>query len=170
MDMAAILVMWPGPFEQSVVASSHGGSICNLASTGPVISEEKRMSTHTYLPTDDLRLRWAQNESHNKQLTFYAVKMISFILFRWAVYPAKCTLASSNAPLYVDYLNNPPGTYYHSEFITNIIRIHVNLKCGVQNTKISGNQYKAKEWCHWLSVYTSRYRRQENSARVIPQL
>ena len=31
----------PGPFEQTFVPLSQGGSICNLASIGPVISEEK---------------------------------------------------------------------------------------------------------------------------------
>ena len=41
MGMAAILVMWPGPFEQTFVPPSHGGSIWNLASIGPVASEEK---------------------------------------------------------------------------------------------------------------------------------
>ena len=33
MGMAAILVMWAGPFEQN------GGSTWNLASIGPVVSE-----------------------------------------------------------------------------------------------------------------------------------
>ena len=40
MGMAAILVMWPGPFEQDFVPPSQGGSIWNLASIGPVVSEE----------------------------------------------------------------------------------------------------------------------------------
>ena len=39
--MAAILVMWPGPFEQTFVPPSQGDSIWNLASIGPVVSEEK---------------------------------------------------------------------------------------------------------------------------------
>ena len=41
MGMAAILVMWPGPFEQIFVPPSHGDSIWNLASICPVFSEEK---------------------------------------------------------------------------------------------------------------------------------
>ena len=41
MGMAATLVMWPGPFEQTFVPPSHGDSIWNLASIGPVVSEEK---------------------------------------------------------------------------------------------------------------------------------
>ena len=53
MDMAAILVMWPGPFEQTFVPPSHGDSIWNLASIGPVVSEEKsvddRRQTEAYL-------------------------------------------------------------------------------------------------------------------------
>ena len=41
MGMAAILVVWPGPFEHTFVPPSHGDSIWNLASIGPVVSEEK---------------------------------------------------------------------------------------------------------------------------------
>ena len=41
MGMAAILVMWPGPFEQTFLPPSHGDAIWNLASIGPVVSEEK---------------------------------------------------------------------------------------------------------------------------------
>ena len=49
MGMVAILVMWPGPFEQTFIPgpfeqtfipSSHGGSIWNLTLIGPVVSEE----------------------------------------------------------------------------------------------------------------------------------
>ena len=39
--MAAILVMWPGLFEQTIVAPSHRSSIWNLTLIGPVVSEEK---------------------------------------------------------------------------------------------------------------------------------
>ena len=42
MGMAAILVEWPEPFEQTFVPPSHGDSIWNLASIGLVVSEEKR--------------------------------------------------------------------------------------------------------------------------------
>ena len=41
MAMAAILVMWPGPFEQTFVPSSRRSSIWNLTLIGPVVSEEK---------------------------------------------------------------------------------------------------------------------------------
>ena len=41
MGMAAILFMWPWPFEQTFFPPTHGGSIWNLASIGPVVSEEK---------------------------------------------------------------------------------------------------------------------------------
>ena len=41
MGMAAILVMWPGPFEQLFVPPTPGGYIWNLVTTGPVVSEEK---------------------------------------------------------------------------------------------------------------------------------
>ena len=39
--IAAILVMWPGPFEQTFVLPSHRSSIWNLTLIGPVVSEEK---------------------------------------------------------------------------------------------------------------------------------
>ena len=40
MGMAAILVMWPIPFEQTFVPPSYGDSIWNLASIGPLVSEK----------------------------------------------------------------------------------------------------------------------------------
>ena len=51
MGMAAILVVWPGPFEQTFVPPSEGGSSRNLASIGPVVSEKKifeNVDTHTH--------------------------------------------------------------------------------------------------------------------------
>ena len=42
MGMAAILVMWPGPFEQTFIPPSHGGSIWNLASIVQAVSKEKK--------------------------------------------------------------------------------------------------------------------------------
>ena len=41
MGKVAILVMWPGPFEQTFVPPSHRSSIWNLTLIGPVVSEEK---------------------------------------------------------------------------------------------------------------------------------
>ena len=41
MGMAAILVMWPEPFEQLFVPPIPGGCIWNLVTIGPVVSEEK---------------------------------------------------------------------------------------------------------------------------------
>ena len=41
MGVVAILVMWPGPFEQTFVPASLGVSICNLNLIGPVVSVEK---------------------------------------------------------------------------------------------------------------------------------
>ena len=52
MSMAAILVMWSGPFEQMFVPLSQGGYTWNLAQIGPVVLEEKIFenvdNTHTY--------------------------------------------------------------------------------------------------------------------------
>ena len=56
MGMAAILVMWPGPFEQAFVPQSHGGAIWNFTLTGQAVSEEKmfkqcgRQTTEAHLP------------------------------------------------------------------------------------------------------------------------
>ena len=41
MGMAAILVMWPRPREQTFVPPSHWSSIWNLASIGPAVLEKK---------------------------------------------------------------------------------------------------------------------------------
>ena len=41
MGMADILVVWPGPFEQTFVPPSHGDPIWNLASIGALVSEKK---------------------------------------------------------------------------------------------------------------------------------
>ena len=41
MGMAAMLVMWPRPFEQLFFPKGPGGSIYNLVAIGPVVSEEK---------------------------------------------------------------------------------------------------------------------------------
>ena len=41
MDMEAILVMWPGPFKQTFIPPSHGGSIWNFTLIGQAVSEEK---------------------------------------------------------------------------------------------------------------------------------
>ena len=68
MGVAAILVMWPGPFEQTFVPAS----IWNLSSIGPVVSGEKMFENVGGRTTDgrqsdwytisspmSLRLRWA---------------------------------------------------------------------------------------------------------------
>ena len=42
MGLAAILVMWPGPFEQTFVPVSHEGSIWNFALIGLAVSKKKK--------------------------------------------------------------------------------------------------------------------------------
>ena len=57
MGLAALLVMWPRPFEQTFVLLSHRGSIWNLTLIGPAVTEEKmfksvddrRRTTEAYL-------------------------------------------------------------------------------------------------------------------------
>ena len=45
MDMASILVMWPGLFEHTSVPPSHSNSMWNVTLIGPVVSEEKMFKT-----------------------------------------------------------------------------------------------------------------------------
>ena len=83
MGMAAMMVMWPRPFEQFFFPKGPGGCIWNLVAIGPVVSEEKSFEivdgrrttddgrTDDGRTTDDgaclyyklprsLRLRWAK--------------------------------------------------------------------------------------------------------------
>ena len=71
MGMVVILVVWPGPSEQTFVPQSHGDSIWNLASIGPVVSENmfksvwrmdrwRRPPYPISLPIS-LRFRWAND-------------------------------------------------------------------------------------------------------------
>ena len=41
MGMAAILVMWPGPCEQTFFPPTHECSTCNFTLIGPVVSEKE---------------------------------------------------------------------------------------------------------------------------------
>ena len=41
MGVTAILVMWPGPFEQTSIPASIGFPISNFSLINPVVSEEK---------------------------------------------------------------------------------------------------------------------------------
>ena len=77
MGMAAMLVIWPRPFEKFFFPKGPGGCIWNLVAIGPVVSKEKsfeivdgQRTTYDVRRTDDgaclyyklpqsLRLRWA---------------------------------------------------------------------------------------------------------------
>ena len=81
MGMAAMLVMWPRPFEQLFFPKGPGGCIWNLVAIGPAVSEEKSFEIVDGRRTDgrtdgrttddgafpsyklprSLRLRWAKN-------------------------------------------------------------------------------------------------------------
>ena len=58
MGVAAILVMWPGPFEQTFVPASQGVSIWNLNFVGPVVSEEKMFEIVDGRMDDGRRSDW----------------------------------------------------------------------------------------------------------------
>ena len=53
MGMAAMLVMWPRPFEQLFCPKGPGGCIWNLVAIGPVVSEEKSFENVDGRRTDD---------------------------------------------------------------------------------------------------------------------
>ena len=95
MGMAAILIMWPGLFEQTFVPPSHRSSMWNLTLIGQAVSEEmfkecRRRRTTTYddgrrRPTYhisspvSLWLRWAKNcDCLNNFRTALVHKDISF--------------------------------------------------------------------------------------------
>ena len=93
MGMAAILVMWPGPFEQTFVPPSHGDPIWNLASIGPVVFEKmfkecgrqtdgqpygRRRPTYPISSPMSLRLRWAKNAGVAIETRLHGNKIPSF--------------------------------------------------------------------------------------------
>ena len=62
--MAATLVMWPRPREQTFVPPSHWGSIWNLASIGPAVLEKKKFENggrteddHGYIISSPMSLK-----------------------------------------------------------------------------------------------------------------
>ena len=48
MGMAAILIMWSGPFEQLFVPPTHGSYIWTLVTIGPTVSQEKSFETSSW--------------------------------------------------------------------------------------------------------------------------
>ena len=58
MGMAAILVMRPGPFEQTFVPPSHGDTIWNLASISPLVSEENMFQEYEQQMNGRTGRRW----------------------------------------------------------------------------------------------------------------
>ena len=62
MGMAAILVIWPGPFEQTFVPPSHGGFIWNLTLRRTCLKsvDDVRRTTKAYLSYK--LTKWAKNE------------------------------------------------------------------------------------------------------------
>ena len=74
MGMVASLVMWPGPFEQTFVPPSQGGSTSNWASIGPVVSEEKMFENvdtliHTYIRTTEASLSYKLTTKPSTQVS-----------------------------------------------------------------------------------------------------
>ena len=69
MGMAAMLVMWPRPFEQFFFPKVPGSCIWNLVAIGPVVTEEKSFeivdgrTTEPVYTISSLRLRWAKKKT-----------------------------------------------------------------------------------------------------------
>ena len=84
MGMAAILVKWPGPFEQTFVPPSKGGSTCNLASIGLVLPEKKMFENadniHTYKWTTEAYLYYTKFYSITPKI---AIMFLSFNILEW---------------------------------------------------------------------------------------
>ena len=104
MGMAAILVMWPEPFEQLFVPPIPGGYIWNLVTIGPVVSEEKsfeivdgrRRTTTTddgaclyYKLPRSLRLRWAKKKLTVTQSWYNSI--VRFFQFHTVIFWNGCT-------------------------------------------------------------------------------
>ena len=64
MGMAAILVMWPGPFIQTFFTPSQGGSTWNLALIGQAVLKRKIFENgghiHVYSPGQGQTTPWCQ--------------------------------------------------------------------------------------------------------------
>ena len=91
MGMAAMLVMWPRPFEQLFFPKGPGGCIWNLVAIGPVVSEEKSFEIVDGRRTDDraclyyklpqsLRLRWAKKNNTNNQFMHQSRVNIKYLI------------------------------------------------------------------------------------------
>ena len=75
--MAAILVIWPGPFEQTFVPLSHGGSMWNLTLIGQAVSEEKMLKECGRRTTD----RWTTD---GRRRPTYPISSPVSLRLRWA--------------------------------------------------------------------------------------
>ena len=111
MGMGAILVMWPGPFEQTFIPPSHGGSIWNLTLTGLAVSEEKmfkecgRQTDGRWRPTYaisspmSLRLRWVHMRDKGHSLIQWWMSLIAVPFFFYVLMP-KYHLSSPTPPVH----------------------------------------------------------------------
>ena len=82
MGMAAILVMWPGTFQQTFVPPSYEVSIWNLSLIGPVVSEEK-MFENVDGPTDDGRTDDGRTDD-GRRSHWYTNSSPRSLRLRWA--------------------------------------------------------------------------------------
>ena len=90
MGMAAILVMWPGLFEQTFVPLSHGGSIWNLTLIGTAVSEGKMFKAcgrRRDRRTDDARRRPTYHISSPVSLRFRCAKRCDKPTNKWMKKP-----------------------------------------------------------------------------------
>ena len=81
MGMVAILVMWPGPFEQTFVPPSQGGSTWNFATNfDPVVSEifenVDNTPTQTYERTTEAYLSYKLTNEPSAQMSLKYIEYI----------------------------------------------------------------------------------------------
>ena len=69
MGMAAILVMWPGPFQQIFIPPSHGGPIWNLTLIGTVVSEEMFKECGRWMTTTEAYLSYKLTSEPSAQVS-----------------------------------------------------------------------------------------------------
>ena len=79
MGMAAMLVMWPRPFEQLFFAKGPGGCIWNLVAIGPVVLEEKSFEIVDGRRTDGRTDRRTTDDG-----AFPSYKLPRSLRLRWA--------------------------------------------------------------------------------------
>ena len=119
MGMVAILVMWPGPVEQTFNPPSHGGSIWNLTLTGQAVSEEKMFKEYGR-QTDGWQTtyRWPRPT--------YPISSPLSLWLRWAKIPSATRIMRFHG-FFHSYLNETKKLILIINFSCSIFVLNLNL-------------------------------------------